>query len=263
MSKQFIIKNNITNDVMLDQFVVFIKNYLNENSIKLNNELDKNKLVNDICESFIKFDTILETILTDHCMYPLVSTKKGRPHLNWNKCAHHNCSTCFGSGDALRIHLEEKKCFKHFYSKSHEECPVKYNFKDGNYNCMSSQCNFQTSNESLMIQHYRLLGITPFFKIGDVITLDEYKDFSIKLNHEQIYNKLKRIIINILNLSFQNKDDVCCCCLIEKPNIILNNCYHCILCSNCINKISNKRCPICKQNFEKYINFDDSLLLCK
>lgn len=241
---------------MLDHLVSFINKYIDENNIEmdeLNNEL-KNQIIKDIANNFLKSDYILNTDFFDHTMLPLVSPYRGRPLLEWNSCAHHNCNKCFNSPNELKKHLETHNCYKDYYSKSHEEVNGYYKKYNGVFVCMSSLCNFKTEDEALMRQHLRLLGINPYFRHGETIKPEEYKDFYIKTEFSKSdgLKKLTIAISNLMKLSVQNDEDVCCCCLGEKPNVVLDGCGHLVLCSNCINKISNKRCPICKQKYTNY-----------
>jgi hypothetical protein len=244
----------------------FVLDYIKTNNITIGPKTDITKIRYDICKEFVKLGRIFNLEAFNHKLYPVVSSSRGRPQISWSECAHHNCSKCFNTRSDLREHLTKLNTYTPFYSQSHEIIPgeKKYNYSNGKFYCLSPLCEFKTSDEKLMHQHFKLLGIAPYFKVGDEITPEEYYKFYIDTNQVispyTNFTKLAEVIDIILAHGLKyNNEDVCCCCLTAKPNIIFTSCSHKVLCGDCMGKMSNKRCPVCKKNSTTYLKIDTSL----
>jgi hypothetical protein len=251
---------------MITNLSEFVMDYIKTNNVIITPKSDLVKIRYDICKEFVKLGRVFSTDAFNHKMYPIVSSSRGRPQIGWSTCAHHNCSKCFDTNTGLRNHLVElnTNAYNPFYSKSHETIENKYGKKDDTYYCLSPLCEFKTTDENLMKKHFKLLGIAPYFNIGDEVTVEEYYKFYIDTN--QIispytnFNKLAEMIDIILNHGLKyNNEEVCCCCLGAKPNIIFSTCSHKVLCSDCVEKLGNKRCPLCKKNYTTYLKLDTSM----
>lgn len=251
---------------MITNLSEFVLDYIKSNNIIITPQTDLVKIRYDICKEFVKLGRVFNIDAFNHKMYPVVSSSRGRPQIGWSECAHHNCSQCFTSHVDLRNHLTKANTYIPFYSKSHEliQGDKKYGEKAGEFYCLSPLCDFKTPNEKLMCQHFKLLGIAPYFKIGDEITAEEYYKFHLDTNQTVSpytnFNKLAELIDIILAHGLKyDSEEVCCCCLDAKPNIIFSSCSHKVLCADCVSKMGNNRCPVCKKNFMTYIKLDTGL----
>ena len=248
---------------MITNLSEFVLDYIKSNNVVINDKTDLVKIRYDICKEFVKLGRVFSAEAFNHKMYPLVSSSRGRPQIGWSMCAHHNCVKCFDTHKDLRDHLTKANSYTPFYSKSHELIPgdKKYGEKAGEFYCLSPLCDFKTPDEKIMGQHFKLLGIAPYFNPGDKITVEEYYKFYLDTNQlvspYTNFNKLAEMIDIILahGLKF-NEEEVCCCCLGAKPNVIFTGCSHKVICSGCVQKMGNKRCPVCKKNFTTYLKLD-------
>lgn len=251
---------------MISNLYNFTICYIKENNIKIDDETDLIKIRYDICKEFVKLGRLFSTKTFDHKLYPKISESRGRPRISWKHCAHHGCSYDFSTVRLLRDHLDGKNIYIPYYSKSHEIIDTKYKFNDktNKFHCLSPLCDFSCDNEKTMEKHFRLLGIAPYYQNGDIIHDREYYKFYIDTNQfitpYTNFNKLAENIDTILKYEFKfTKEDLCCCCLENKPNVIFSKCAHRVICSNCASKIFNKRCPICKQISTKLDEIDLSM----
>ncbi len=240
---------------MIINLYQYIVNFIKDKDIKLSKDTDLVEIRYSILKELIKYGKLFNTNVFDHKLYPLVS-ERGRPLISWNECAHLNCSKCFSTCKELRSHLETHKTYKHGYSRAHETCETKYhlNSNDNKYYCASGLCTFSTLNESDMIKHYKLLGIEPFYKQGETIDPSEYIEFSLKNNFDfkkiNILNSLTESIDLILKHGLNAYEDSdCCICMSSKSDILLLPCKHKVMCKGCFSKLSNKKCPMCKNNY--------------
>ena len=89
--------------------------------------------------------------------------------------------------------------------------------------------------------------------IGQKVLYEEnlnIQDIDIELDDQPKINHEFRIIKNIDNY-FKYE---CCICLEDKKFVTrteLGPCKHDIFCKDCINRVTNKTCPICRQNINK------------
>lgn len=251
--------------LMITNLHNFVLSYIEKHNVTITSKTDLAKLRYDICKEFVKLGRVFSTDAFDHKLYPIVSTTRGRPRIGWTCCAHHNCSKCeFTNNESLRTHLTNLNAYKPFYTQSHEITETKYGCANGEFYCTSSMCDFKTPDENLMKQHLKLLGIEPYFKLGDPITVEEYYKFYMD-THEVVspytnFTKLAEMIDIMLAHGLKyNPEETCCCCLSERPSVIFIGCSHKVLCSGCVKKLSNRKCPICKKGFTNYINLDTGM----
>ena len=92
---------------------------------------------------------------------------------------------------------------------------------------------------TLSVKSYKIIHYRIPIKDGKII----FKNYSFKTIKE---------LFNHLDLG------ECCICLSElsKENHTILSCGH-ILHSNCLNKLLDGNCPICKKRYEKYIEMDE------
>lgn len=226
--------------------IAIIKNYLDDNNINKTTiqDYDIKELSKHLLELINSNNTYNNNC--DHKLYPIVDTLKGRPLINDLICKHYGCDKTFKYDFDLIEHLKSHNKYSVGYSKSHEE--TNYNFDASKYYCGSTNCSFSCSNETDIIMHYKLLGIYPFFKIGDSITLNEYVSFYNKYNNKNINEKN---IEDIINNFTKEKENECCVCMMNEPNITLSPCYHTVMCFECFKRLVSKKCPVCRTPFTK------------
>ncbi len=250
---------------MITNLSEFVLDYVKSNNIIIGPKTDLIKIRYDICKEFVKLGRVFNLDAFNHKMYPVVSSSRGRPQIAWSECAHHNCSKCFNTHADLRDHLTKLNTYTPFYSQSHEIIQGdKYILSNGRYRCLSPLCDFKTPNEETMKKHFKLLGIAPYFNIGDEITAEDYYKFYMETNQVispyTNFTKLAELIDIILAHGLKyDTEEICCCCLGAKPNIIFSSCSHKVLCADCVGKMGNKRCPVCKKNSASFLKLDTSL----
>jgi hypothetical protein len=179
-----------------------------------------------------------------HTGLPLPDPEKGRPHLGWCVCKHKGCNKRFPSGIELVNHLIKCGVYTHGFHEFHELIvkntlltPDKIIEKNITV-CPSYACNskrFDTPQD--LNNHFRELGISPFWKKGDVIKGDD------------------TALISLTSPKKIHTNDECVICILEKPMFLTNNCRHHPYCIKCIQHVKDKRCPYCKTNVNFYIPF--------
>lgn len=227
--------------------------YILENDILDNNEISK---ITEIIE-FLK-QPQMEKYFDDHSMkelciitikspnikslhsgYPLPDPVLGRPHLGWLVCTYNECGEHFNSGELLKTHLKIYNKYTPYMHKQHENIvetlqltPEKI-MQNGMTTCPSYICD-QSNNKFTpeeLCEHFKILGIPPFWTTGIDIKPSDKFDVDIKQ-------------INIMSNKIYTTQQ-CIVCLDRPPELIFYPCYHHIFCLNCIKNIN--QCPICRR----------------
>jgi hypothetical protein len=181
-----------------------------------------------------------------HANQPIPDPQDGRPHLNWKKCRHYGCGRLFNSDNALVAHLTENDNYTPSFHICHEKAveylgltPEKV-LQESISRCPSFVCTEQdkhTTPEKL-ITHLKILGIPPFWKEGDVITMSDMNSNSkLNTNKYKVYN-----------------NDCCAICYSEDVECVLQPCNHNISCLSCTTMFKNM-CPFCQTKIENIIPF--------
>lgn len=181
----------------------------------------------------------------DHTGYPLVDPEKGRPYINWQVCTHKGCFQKFNTPHDIIKHLKDYHQYKMGFHKSHEDAinqqhlTIESIIKNNITTCPSIICDTgKFDNPPDLINHLKLLGISPFWQQGMVFAKEE--DNNILEFHEHIYNKMI-------------SSEYCLVCQDEKPQVMNIPCYHHNLCFSCYNKV--RTCPICRISIMKQLPF--------
>lgn len=223
-----------------DEAIIFVKDFIvNINKIELQ-KINNIKEIKKILKLFDKLDIIKKN--PDHIGQPLPDPELGRPYINWNKCYHRDCNKTFDTDKNLIKHLREFKAYTPNYHKLHEDIINEMNLtenliKTNNIKkCPSWICKeseFQTSED--LIQHFKRLGIQPFWKIGDDLSKNDVYTFNKNI---KIYDTIKCII-----------------CLDSKTNIIFDQCMHQCYCAECYNQFikynNTLKCPLCRNFYNR------------
>lgn len=207
--------------------------------------------------------SIPKKIIKSHIGYPLPDPIHGRPTFGWGKCAYDGCNygyrinknfQGFLSGLELADHLRENNSLTYGLHLFHENIvstykltPEKFLKSSGTLRCPSLVCNkadYNFSPEEL-IQHFRVLGIYPFWKVGDKITPEEAG--AIKLE----YNRFNKAALgNIFD------ENCCAVCLENESNIIFIPCFHQIVCWDCASMLKgDQQCPLCRKQIDMQLPF--------
>jgi hypothetical protein len=227
--------NNLVDIKLLNNLdMEFVKKVINEiENLKFNNV--NSTSVNIILDMANKYDYNCNT----HINYPLPDPEHGRPYLEWSECYYENCHLKFVSPTDLRNHLINLKKYKHGFHMYHEYAvsassltPNKVISKQMTY-CPSIVCD--KSNKKFtpeeLCDHFKILGIKPFWKKGDIITNN---------NNNKNIQPEKKIYIS----------DECLICLSEenKPAVIFYPCFHCVTCIYCYKDIH--KCLMCRADIQ-------------
>ncbi len=185
----------------------------------------------------------------NHKGLPHPDLVKGRPKLHFLECYYSNCHKTFSNYMQLRQHLKTS-CTKFVEGLHlHHENAVLSNNLTPEYiiqnkitKCASYVCiltNHPMTPEQLC-NHYKLLGIAPFFNIDDK---QNNKNFL------KIYDSYDYELNNIYEY------DYCIACFTTKPNIVFNPCNHNCLCYGCLVNYKNNTCPVCAEKIEIFIPY--------
>jgi hypothetical protein len=230
--------------------IALVKLWIKDNNIKINimDDYEVNLIAEEISEFINTKNTTYDDTLYNHKLLPIVDVDTGRPQLKELKCKHNNCGLEFENKNLLIQHLEIYNQYKKKYSKSHEN--TSYSYRNNIYYCGSPFCNFKTNYKMSIQQHYKLLGIEPFYVKHTEIPIQEYIEYYNKTNNNNTQSigidKISILIKFLLNES----PSECCICMDEEANMMFFPCYHNIVCSNCIKHLQQKKCPLCRLNYE-------------
>ena len=248
--------NNMSWDLFLEtlnKYNIFIPEnmILNLNNIYNNYILIKRKkLISDevlyLSKLFKKWHLdICRSQIQIHQGYPLNDPKKGRPRIQWKVCMYKYCNDNFASTNNLRKHLISLSNHIPYFHYSHEEA-INYLglnkeiIKDKQIKkCASKLCGIDFETSDLLCNHYKELGIIPFWKSDDIINIP---------------NNTYYLLNNMPNIYFE-KD--CLICQGTNPSVLYLPCRHCICCVGChIYMIKyRKNCPMCNQQIINAIPF--------
>jgi len=253
-------KFNIPKQIIVSKIVQCLS-YNNKTDEEINNFLIENKIVNNtpeeylnkfvkkcrkfylhninefVCEKINKiFNQNFMSRLTNknHSSYPIPHVNKGRSHINWLICTHFQCNKKFYSESSLIKHLDKYGKYIPNYHVCHETAIKTYNLtkeyilKNHVTYCPSYICNYNRRfTPQGLCEHFKQLGIKPFWEKGDVI----------KPNFDKKFDLTK----------FNIKQDItrCLICQHHKPSILYLPCQHMCLCISCY-KLSFDKCPVCK-----------------
>lgn len=268
-----IIYNLVSNGFNFDQIIKYLKD---ENILKIYN-LEKIKKIIEDCfamdhtpikasqidnvlalQNSFKKPTATKTAMTlelekkMHGGYPLPDPKRGRPHLQWNKCYHGECHKKFDTIEMLKDHLEKLGKLTHGLHKFHEDYVKLYALTPTIVKakkmtkCPSWVCD--KSDEEMtpeeLCEHFKILGIYPFWKPGMVI-LPEGEEKDTDPSKKE---KLDKDVYD--NLFVSNN---CLICLDENPQVIFLPCNHHVSCFSCSTSFSI--CPVCRTKITRKLPF--------
>jgi len=202
------------------------------------------KVYEEIKKNSSKIKTI-EDIKDYHYFYPIPDINYGRPHLEDLVCKHYNCNKKFLDIFALKNHLEQHNAYTYGAHLYHEMAVSKYNLTPNNINqnkmtkCPSYVCkeSHKTFTPEELIEHFKILGIEPFWKVGDVI------------KPPQITNSDKFDIYQVKVY----KENNCIICFDSDKECIIYPCLHYICCLECSTLID--KCPKCLIKFDYVIPY--------
>lgn len=201
-------------------------------------------IVHKIVESAKRFIASREHKV-EHNNYPMVDEQNGRPQLGWVKCYHYGCNFRGNSADHLRNHLSECDAYTAYFHKMHENIVTEMNLipekvvADGLTKCPSPVCNKHNviMKPEELIQHFKRLGISPFWKRGDKLDYDEEnkREFNA-VNQKPIFSCKK-----------------CVVCIDTHPTVLFMECNHHVVCMKCSSGI--EKCPMCQVPIKAYIYY--------
>ena len=238
-----------------------VQEYLKENGIHLMPYSDLNYLYNLIQEHIITNNIHFFLEEYKHKLYPIITVDMGKPNISSNRCCHYGCYEEFKCNDDLINHLRVNNAYNFSYTASHNIYGNKYYAKMDRYYCASRVCNFSTHDENEIKRHLKLLGVEPYYKKGDKLSVDEYIDFFIKNHCPSYYNNINRDDINnmiytALQMSI-NSDEKCYICKKNNINTFILECQHKVLCSSCsssvLRSLVSKKCPLCNCGYKNII----------
>ena len=225
----YLTSNNIINECDSQKIVDIVKFFDSKHLFKY---YDENSM-----EKLYQITTTEPDLVPRHDGYPIPDPVKGRPHIGWLECRHDGCNLIFPSGEMLINHLKSFKKYIPNMHKHHEYIVNKMKLtpdkiinnkmtKCPSYTCSNAHYIF-TPDE--LCQHFKLLGIQPFWSPSQIDQLPE------KPNKSFIQLQLSKKIYTT---------DKCILCLDKEPQVVFYPCCHHIYCFNCIT-ITN--CPLCRQ----------------
>jgi hypothetical protein len=222
---------------------IFVKDFiLNLDKIDLIDINSNNsEQIKKTLKLFHKLDIIPKQPPT-HIGQPMPDPDLGRPYIDWLECEHQNCHKKFNTDKELIKHLIEFKVYTPSYHKLHEDIINEMKLTEDlikNINikkCPSWICKeSEFSTPDGLIEHFKRLGIEPFWKKG------------MDLSKKEEYNFNKEIKI------YDSKN--CIICLDRKTNIIFDKCMHqcyCVECyDECIKLNNTLKCPLCRNFYNK------------
>jgi hypothetical protein len=182
----------------------------------------------------------------DHKGYPLPHPKLGRPHIGHCICLFEDCNYEFQSGDDLLDHLEQLGKHTKNFHKFHELEVANQNLTpekikaDGITRCPALICDkakhIFTPDE--LIYHFTLLGIPPFWSLGQSVS---------NLYGNGLFND------DIFKCIYTT--DECSVCLDRESEVLFLPCFHNVTCLDCVKHIKNKKCPLCCTPFKTLLPF--------
>jgi hypothetical protein len=197
---------------------------------------------------FDKLNTVTN-IKPTHKGQPLPDPLTGRPYIDWKECYHEGCHIKFAYNNQLIDHLKIMGAYTASFHKIHEDYIAENELTEdkvialGMSKCPAYICKYNDTDSPLeVIEHFKSLGIPPFWKTG--------MDLSSKKVNEYVFKKE----VKIFNV------DNCVFCLEKKPNVVFDKCLHCCFCIDCYLSITNpvsnvswdtKKCPVCKMFYSK------------
>lgn len=237
IKKEDIIKTLLQYEIINDNEINFIDEvliFLEQQHLNKKNNKETHEKLNNILYQYQRKKTT-EAV---HEGYPLPDPTFGRPYINWLVCKHKDCNKKFRTYKDLIQHLKEYNRYTAYMHKEHENCNItpEYIMENNLTSCPSYICNESekifTSEE--LCEHFKILGIPPFWKPGMVI--DGLGKKTINKEFNKIYSC-----------------EECVVCLDNVPEVIITPCQHHILCTNCVNMLD--KCPICKGNINMVFPF--------
>lgn len=108
------------------------------------------------------------------------------------------------------------------------------------------------SNENKELDNYNQ-KVYKYYKLTKLYKeqIKEYQKLIIELNLE--CKKLK-IVIDNYKENINNIDKYLCkVCYNNYSDCIIIPCMHFICCEECINKLESNKCPMCREDFKKYL----------
>jgi len=192
----------------------------------------------------VKFNDIDNTDY--HDFYPIPDKLYGRPYISQKVCKHYNCNKNFSTELLLIKHLESHYAYRASCHTAHENV-VSYNkltpekiINTKMTKCPSWICkeSFRTFTPENLCEHFKILGIKPFWKVGDEIIPPK------KQNEKQGLTSDEMKIY---------EENICIICFDSDKECILFPCHHFISCLDCTLLID--KCPKCMNKIEYVIPY--------
>lgn len=163
----------------------------------------------------------------DHYGYP-IPDERGRPKLNWLKCAHPACGHECNHPFALADHLIQKQAYTRGFHLAHENAIIETGLTSeqvhatNKVQCPSLICNIGTFQSSdALIDHLTRLGMPGFWQPG--MTLEPLPDPALDLTITKL--------------------DKCIACGTQDPELLCIPCGHQIMCCDCFKPMTE--CLVC------------------
>lgn len=176
-----------------------------------------------------------------HLDYPIPDPYEGRPKISWKVCAYARCNQQFHTEEQLIQHLKSYNKYIPYMHAEHENTVDRLNLTPSTIiskkltRCPSPICsdNNKIFTPDSLCEHFKILGIEPFWKIGTIIKPTEvYSSTFLKTIHTS---------------------EDCVICINNQPEAITYPCLHHIYCLDCVTKI--KSCSVCRSPINTFLPF--------
>jgi hypothetical protein len=200
---------------------------------------------NDVMEKLFDVTTHNKGLQCSHFGYPIPDPVKGRPKISWLECKYSKCNKTFSTDDGLIVHLKQNNKYTPFMHTQHSQVARDMGLtKDmiiskGLTKCPSYICTeaTHTFTPETLCEHFRLMGIEPFWTEGMIITEEDM------LSNKDHFTGMK---VSLNSTTDVITVDKCIVCLDNKPEVVFNPCFHHVLCLGCSQNVAST-CPICRR----------------